>query len=134
MFEDGFSTQGATGVTDYALKGKSVPDFPEIAVQAGVTFEPVEWAVINLSARHISDRYSNFMNNEKTKGYTLFNMYVDLGEGFNYGPLKDIKARINVDNIFDKDYLGTNSTVVTGAANYRPGPHRTAQITLSAGF
>ncbi|PZR37444.1 TonB-dependent receptor [Caulobacter segnis] len=134
VFEDGFSIRSATGVTDYPLKGKSVPDFPEIAIQGGVTFEPTEWAVINLSARHISDRYSNFMNNEKTKGYTLFNMYVDLGEGFDYGPLKDIKVRINVDNIFDKDYLGTISTVVTGAANYRSGPHRTAQITLSTNF
>lgn len=135
VFEDGFSTTSSTGaVTTYTLKGKSVPDFPEFALQGGVTFEPTDWAVINLSARHISDRYSNFDNTEKTQGYTLFNIYVDLGEGFNYGPLKDIKARINVDNIFDKDYLGTISTVVTGAATYRSGPHRTAQITLSAGF
>ncbi len=133
-FKDGFTAIVSNVSTTYNLKGKTVPDFPEFAFQGGVTVEPVDGAVINVSARHISDRYSNFTNTETTSGYTIWNAYVDLGDGFAAGPFEQIKARVNVDNIFDKDYLGTITTVVDGGANFRAGPHRTIQFTISADF
>jgi iron complex outermembrane receptor protein len=116
------------------IAGKTVPDFPSWLFQGGVTFEPVDWALVNLSARHISDRYTNFTNSEKTDGYTIWNAYVDLGDGFGVGPLKEVKLRLNVDNIFDEDYLGTINTTVNTVASFRPGSHRTFQVTLSADF
>ncbi|HWU12940.1 MAG TPA: TonB-dependent receptor, partial [Caulobacter sp.] len=90
--------------------------------------------VFNVSARHIDDRYTNFTNSETTKGYTIVNAYLDLGDGFGAGPFEQIKARVNVDNIFDKDYLGTINTTVNTPASFRPGSHRTIQFTLSADF
>jgi iron complex outermembrane receptor protein len=125
-FENNFST--------YMIAGNALPDFPTWLIQGGVTLEPVSWAVINISGRHISDRFTNMTNSETTKGYTIWNAYIDLGDGFGVGPLKQVKARINVDNIFDKDYLGTISTTVNTAATFRPGSHRTFQVTLSADF
>jgi iron complex outermembrane receptor protein len=115
-------------------KGKVVPDFPEWLFQGGVTVEPTDGVVFNLSARHIDDRFTNFINSETTKGYTIVNAYLDLGDGFGAGPFEQIKARVNVDNIFDKDYLGTINTTVTTPASFRPGSHRTIQFTLSADF
>ncbi|WP_132089594.1 TonB-dependent receptor [Caulobacter sp. BK020] len=115
-------------------KGKVVPDFPEWLFQGGVTVEPTDGVVFNVSARHIDDRYTNFLNSETAKGYTIVNAYLDLGDGFGAGPFEQIKARVNVDNIFDKDYLGTISTTVTTPASFRPGSHRTIQFTLSADF
>ena len=115
-------------------KGKSVPDFPEWLLQGGVTVEPTDGLVFNLSARHIDDRFTNFVNNESTKGYTLWNAYLDIGDGFAAGPFKQVKTRVNIDNIFDKDYLGTISTTVNTPASFRPGSHRTIQFTLSADF
>ncbi|SFJ62305.1 iron complex outermembrane recepter protein [Caulobacter sp. UNC279MFTsu5.1] len=115
-------------------KGKSVPDFPEWLFQGGVTVEPTDGFVFNVSARHIDDRYTNFVNSEATKGYTIVNAYLDLGDGFAAGPFEQVKARVNVDNIFDKDYLGTISTTVNTPASFRPGSHRTIQFTLSADF
>ena len=115
-------------------KGKAVPDFPEWLFQGGVTVEPTDGLVFNLSARHIDDRFTNFVNNESTKGYTLFNAYLDIGDGFAAGPFKQVKTRVNIDNIFDKDYLGTISTTVNTPASFRPGSHRTIQFTLSADF
>ena len=115
-------------------KGKAVPDFPEWLLQGGVTVEPTDGLVFNLSARHIDDRFTNFVNNESTKGYTLFNAYLDIGDGFAAGPFKQVKTRVNIDNIFDKDYLGTISTTVNTPASFRPGSHRTIQFTLSADF
>ncbi|PXA84232.1 TonB-dependent receptor [Caulobacter sp. D4A] len=125
-FENNFGTN--------AIAGNTLPDFPTWLFQGGVTWEPVDWAVVNVSARHLSDRYTNMTNTEKTDGYTIWNAYVDLGDGFGVGPLKQVKARINVDNIFDEDYLGTISTTVNTAATFRPGSHRTFQVTLSADF
>jgi len=125
-FKDNFST--------FLIAGNRVPDFPKWVFQGGVTFEPAPGAVLNLSARSISKRYTNFINSETTGGYTIFNAYVDLGDGFFVGPLKHVKARVNVDNILDEDYLGTISTTISTLAAFRPGPRRTVQVTLSAGF
>jgi len=41
---------------------------------------------------------------------------------------------VSVDNIPDEDYLGTISTTISTLAAFRPGPRRTVQVTLSAGF
>ncbi|WP_421931326.1 TonB-dependent receptor [Phenylobacterium sp.] len=125
-FQDNFAT--------FAIAGKRVPDFPEWLWTGGVTFEPVEGAVFNLSARHISSRFTNFVNSEETDGYTIYNAYLDLGDGFGAGPFEQIKARVNVDNILDEDYLGTVSTTTNTPASFRPGPRRTIQFTLSAEF
>jgi len=116
------------------IAGKRVPDFPEWVFQGGVTFEPVSWAVMNLSARHISSRYTNSVNTESTGGYTIWNAYLDLGDGFMPEPLKSVKARVNVDNILDEDYLGTINVTTNTPATFRPGPRRTVQVTLSAAF
>ena len=118
----------------FAIAGKRVPDFPEWLWTGGVTFEPVEGAVINVSARHISSRFTNFVNTEQTDGYTIYNAYVDLGDGFGAGPFEQIKARVNVDNILDEDYLGTVNVTTGTPASFRPGPRRTIQFTISAEF
>ena len=126
-FKDSFGT--------VLIAGKIVPDFPEWLFQGGVTFEPAEGVVANVSARHISDRFTNFVNTEKTDGYTIWNAYIDLGEGLFDGPyLKDLKARVNIDNIFDEDYLGTINTTVNTPATFRPGPRRTIQFTIVGEF
>jgi iron complex outermembrane receptor protein len=116
------------------IAGKRLPDNAEWLVQAGVTVEPFPWLVANLSARYLSDRFTNFINTEKTGGYTILNAYVDIGDEFAIGPLKNVRARFNVDNLTDEDYLGTITTSVTGLASFRPGPPRTYQFTLSTDF
>jgi len=117
----------------YGIKNKFVPDSPEFIYQGGVTYQPKPWALINLSAKFLGPRYTNYVNTEKLPGYTIVNAYVDLGEGITYGPFKQIKARFNVDNLFDKSYLGTiDSVSVTGPSYFRPGPARTVQLTLTS--
>ncbi|MBJ7411140.1 MAG: TonB-dependent receptor [Phenylobacterium sp.] len=125
-FKDNFAT--------FLIAGNKVPDFPEWLFQGGVTFEPVQGAIFNLSARTISKRYTNFTNTETTGGYTILAAYLDLGDGVDWGYLKNVKARVNVDNLLDEDYLGTISTTVNTPAFFRPGPRRTVQVTLSTEF
>lgn len=116
------------------IAGKKVPDFPDWVFQGGVTIEPFDGLLMNVSARHLNSRFTNFVNNEKVGGYTIVNAYIDIGDGFSAGPFSQVKARVNVDNLFDKDYLGTISTTVNTAASFRPAPPRTVQFTISADF
>jgi len=125
-FKDNFAT--------FLIAGNRVPDFPKWLFQGGVTWEPAPGAILNLSARTISKRYTNFTNTETTGGYTILNAYLDLGDGVFVGPLKNVKARVNVDNLLDEDYLGTISTTISTPASFRPGPRRTVQVTLSTEF
>jgi iron complex outermembrane receptor protein len=57
-----------------------------------------------------------------------------MGDGFGAGPFEEIKARMNIDNLLDEDYLGTISTTTNTPATFRPGSHRTVQFTISADF
>lgn len=116
------------------IAGKKVPDFPDWVVQGGVTLEPFDGLLVNVSARHLESRFTNFVNSESVGGYTIVNAYIDIGDGFAAGPFSQIKARVNIDNLFDKDYLGTISTTVNTAASFRPAPPRTIQFTVSADF
>jgi len=125
-FEDSYS--------NLAIKGNTLPDFPEWLAQAGVTIEPFRATVLNISARFIGERQTNFTNGERIGGYTVVNAYVDIGDGFSAGPFKSLKARFNIDNLFDRDYLGTITTTTNTPATFRPGPPRTIQVTVSAEF
>ena len=137
-FQDDYATADLnTGapLTFLPISGNRLPDNAEWLVQTGVTYELFPWAILNASARYLGDRYSNYTNTEQIGGYTVYNAYVDLGgEGLELGPLQTIKVRFNVDNLGDKDYLGTITPIATGAATFRPGPDRTYQLTLTAGF
>lgn len=74
-------------------------------------------ALVNVSARYIGARYTNFVNTERLGGYTLFNGYAEIGEGFRIGAVEQVKLRVNVDNILDRDYLGTIGTGTTGVGS-----------------
>lgn len=126
QFKDTFST--------YRLKGNDVPDSPRWIFQGGATWEAADWLVLHLQARAISERYSTFTNSEKVGGYTVYSAYADLGQSWNWGLVKDIKLRFNIDNLFDRDYLGTITTAIDGTGTFRPGPARTAQLTVSARY
>ncbi|ANI15778.1 TonB-dependent receptor [Pseudomonas citronellolis] len=117
------------------LSGNTLPDSPRWLAQAGATYEITPWAVANFTARYIDSRYSNFTNTESIGGYTLYSAYLDLGgRQWGGGPLKSVKLRFNVDNLFDKNYLGFILTSPDGPALFRPGPPRSFQTTLSAEF
>jgi iron complex outermembrane receptor protein len=116
------------------IAGNIVPDSPEWIVTAGVTVEPTTWIVANLSAKYISKRYSNFVNTESVDGFTIASAYVDIGDGDKNGFFHGVKARINVDNIFDEDTLAFISPTVGTAAVFRPQSPRTFSFSLTADF
>ena len=98
-----------------------------------MTIEPASWLVGNISGKYTSRRWSTFDNSagSSVKGFTVFSAYVDIGDGITLGPVKGVKARFNLDNIFDKDTLSYISPAVTGDGNFRPLSPRTFQFTIS---
>ncbi|WP_338468401.1 TonB-dependent receptor [Novosphingobium sp. ZN18A2] len=113
-----------------------VVDSPKWLVSGGVTVEPAPWLVANFSGKYTGKRYADVTNYEPiaVRPYTVFNAYVDIGEGIQVGPLKSVKARINVDNVFDKDILSFILPLAPQFAYYRPLSPRTFQFTISAEY
>ncbi|MBI1250590.1 MAG: TonB-dependent receptor [Alphaproteobacteria bacterium] len=123
-----------TGATTIPIAGNTLPDSPEWVVTAGFTVEPTPWIVGNISARYVSERYSNFVNTEKIDGFTVVSAYLDFGDGTGDGPLGHFKARVNVDNLFDEDSLAFISSSIAGNASFRPQSPRTFSFSISAEF
>lgn len=116
-----------------ALAGKYLPDSAKWIVNGGVTIEPASWLVANFSGKYTSRRWSTLANTAGSSipGFTIFSAYVDIGDGIALGPVKGVKARFNLDNVFDKDTLSYISPVVSGDGNFRPQSPRTFQFTIS---
>ncbi|HKB92286.1 MAG TPA: TonB-dependent receptor, partial [Opitutaceae bacterium] len=132
-FQNNYVTYSGTTPILNTIKDNTVPDSPKWMMNGGVTYEPYRWIAMNVSARFTGMRYSNFTNTESVPSYTVFDTYLDLGgDKLSWGPLKSVKFRLNVTNLFDKDYLGAITTVASGAAVYRPGPNRTFSGTVTA--
>jgi iron complex outermembrane recepter protein len=84
------------------------------------------------SIRYTSRRFANFIHTFSVPAFTVVNANVDLGDGVGIGPVKNVLARINIDNIFDKDTLSFISPQVTADGLFRPLSPRTFQFTISA--
>ena len=119
--------------TPILIGDKYVPDSAKWIVSGGVTVEPASWLVANISGKYTSKRWSTFTNSpgSSVPGYTVFSAYVDIGDGLTFGPIKAVKARFNVDNLFDKDTLSFVSSAVSGDGAFRPLSPRTFQFTIS---
>jgi len=128
-----FKDDIVTPTLTYATDGKFIPDSAKWIVNGGMTIEPASWLVGNISGKYTSRRWSTFVNSpgSSVPGFTVFSAYVDVGDGFSLGPVKSVKARFNVDNLFDKDVLSYISSTVTGDGFFRPLSPRTFQFTIS---
>ena len=125
---------GCASATVLCLSGKTLVDSPEWVISAGATWEPTDWIVANISAKYQSSRFTTFVNTDEVPGYTVFSGYVDFGTGDGEGPLGMLKARVNVENVFDEDELAFISGSVTGTPSFRPLAPRTVSVTVSADF
>ncbi|MFU8926690.1 TonB-dependent receptor [Acinetobacter puyangensis] len=127
-------TELKDNLSNLKIAGNEIPDSPEIIVQLGTTYEINDWVLLNLSAKHIGKRYTNLINTEQTPSFTLVNAYLDLGGKNNFGLFKDIKLRFNIDNIFDKDYIGSIYSTVNTPSVFFTGAERSYQASLTFAF
>nr|WP_174275283.1 TonB-dependent receptor [Sphingomonas bacterium] len=131
-FQDDFTA----GTTLIATRGKYLPDSAKWVVSGGLTVEPASWLVANLSGKYTSRRWSTLRNDpgSDVPGFTIFSAYVDIGDGFTVGPLKNVRVRANLDNVFNAHALSFISASTTGDGFFRPQQPRTFQVTFSVGI
>ena len=126
--------------------GKEFPDTPNWLSGLSLQYQQDGWYVFG-QAKYTGRRYTTLVNDDALGGYTLFNA----GAGMTFASttwLKKPTVRLNVYNLFDKQYLNlnggsgsqftTNAVAVNGIPGTDPslyiGAPRTFTVTLTADF
>jgi iron complex outermembrane receptor protein len=117
-----------------AIEGNRIPDSARWLVSQAVTVEPASWLLASLTGKYTSRRYADFTNTQSVAGQLTVDAYVEVSFGKRTGPLKDLRARVNFNNLFDKDDLSFILPTVAGEALYRPRAARSVQFNLSGEF
>lgn len=112
--------------------GSKLADSPEWLFTGGVTYEPTEWLVANISGKYTGERYADFAESYEMEAYTVLSGYVDLGGPNGFGVPENVSLRFNVDNILDEEV--PTAFVFAGSAFFRPLNPRTFQATLTVSF
>lgn len=112
--------------------GFTLADSPEWLITGGVTYEPTEWLVANLSGKYTDERYSTFSETAEVESFTVFDGYVDLGGPNDFGVPENLSLRFNLNNVFDEKV--PTAFMFAGSAFYRPLNPRTFQMTVTARF
>ncbi|CAN5165501.1 TonB-dependent receptor [soil metagenome] len=121
---------GTTLGTVIATAGKKLFEVPEWQYAARVEYE-IRGATFGLQAKYVDSRYTNLLNDEETPSYVVadFDARYDLGF-INEG----MYVQLNVDNLFNEDYLGNISTDLTGNRTANLGAPRSAVVTMRMTF
>ncbi len=131
-FKDDINDSGGTPL---GLVGNQLPDSPKWLATLGLTVEPTDWIVANVSGRYTGMRYADFINTQEMESYIVVDAYIEFGSGVEeIGPLKNLKVRANVTNLFDTDTLSFTFGTINGTAFYRPLSPRTFQLSIGAEF
>jgi iron complex outermembrane receptor protein len=145
-FQNNAPVTGFTNLLPTA--GKEFPDTPKLL--AGMTVQYANGPFLaSLSNKYTGKRYSSLVNDEEVKGFNL----TDLNLGYrlpNTEWTKNMTLRVNVSNLFDKNYLvlstGSGSSFVTntkaipgvissvGTVFYYVGAPRFTSVSLNIDF
>ena len=117
---DAFSVSASTMFIDAEykndpdLEGKTPADVPEFTASVWSTYAFNNGTDVNLGLYHVGERYTDSSNSFKKDAYTRVDMGVS--HTLKYDENLDFVARLNVENLFDTDYLegGSTSGVVVG--------------------
>lgn len=119
-------------------KGKSLYETPKHQGGARVQYEPADWLSLGAQVKFVGDRWTNLVNTEKFRGYSLVDFDVrfkisELGTFEGMG-VKNTYLQLNVRNAFNERYLGDITPNLTGTALGQPGYRRAFVATLHAEF
>lgn len=116
------------------IAGNRIPDSARWIISGGATVEPNSWVLANVTAKFTSKRYADYLNNQWLGGQLVVDAYVELGNDRKLGPLRNARARVNIDNLFDTDALSFIFPSVADGAVFRPLSPRSVQLTLTGEF
>jgi iron complex outermembrane receptor protein len=119
---DGFGTNPA---------GSQLADSPEWLFTGGITYEPSEWLVANISAKYTGERFTDYAEKIAMDDYWVVSTYLDIGGANGFAMPENMSLRFNIDNLFDKKVL---SFAFTNSPFFRPLSPRTFQASLTVRF
>ncbi len=120
------------GTTNSVSSGSKLPGTYQRQIYAEVSwnYEPLGFSTA-LEGRHSSATYVNDANSEKAPSYTIFNLRTGFTQSLRGWMFKEY-ARI--ENIFDREYIGSVRVNDTNGRYYEPAPGYNWLVGLSAGY
>jgi iron complex outermembrane receptor protein len=120
-------------------KGKMVTETPhwQLGARANVELGAFEFGI---QGKSVGSRFATDVNDVKVKPYTIIDLDARLNltslVGSHLSFLDETYFQLNVQNLFDKKYLGNISTQINagGNPNFAVGSPRTVSGTLNVGF
>ena len=100
------------------IGGARVRDIPRHSLFGQIALKPVEGASIQFSGRYVGSRVGGHLIQPTTnaeRGMETLPAYEVFGVNANYdfgdsGPFKELRFQVNVDNVFDRKYIGAVSS------------------------
>ena len=127
------------GTTLVPTRGKTVVDSPELLANVELRYAMDGWDA-RVGAKYTDERFITFINDSKVDAYWVADASLAYSFG-DFGWAKDLKASLNVTNLFDESYfasVGTNGFVASDpqGLNYTlvTGAPRQFFLTLEAQF
>jgi len=118
------------------IKGNQVIGQPKLmgTVELSYSDGPYNASIVG---KYVGKRYASRDNTESVSGYTTADLHVGYTSNTKVGPLENITASFNVNNLLDKSYLstilGSNQGLNNGGgASYYVGTPRNISLMVSA--
>ncbi|WOT05227.1 TonB-dependent siderophore receptor [Shewanella youngdeokensis] len=109
-----------------SLNGMTPVDAPEWSANMWTRYEMTDNLAINFGAVYVGERFANTANTIAKDGYVRF----DMGAAYTMDVMgSDVSVRVNVQNLFDEDYLAGGSTT-----DVTVGEGRNFSLALEAKF
>jgi len=130
-----------TGAATYAAtSGKLFPDTPEWMLGNTIQYAVGPFTA-NLQTKYTGRRYTTLVNDQYVGGYTLSDLNLAYQFG-NFGMMKHPMVRVNVSNLFDRNYemlnIGSGSNIAITSTATSPtiyvGAPRFASVSFQADF
>ncbi|MCD9478526.1 TonB-dependent siderophore receptor [Photobacterium phosphoreum] len=116
---------------DQNYQGNRPVDVPEFAASVWSTYNVTEATDVNLGVIYEGSRFGDAANTFKKDGYTRVD--VGVAHTYKYDDKLDIVGRVNVENLFDTDYMaggGSTSKDYVGATGVTLGEGRNFMATI----
>lgn len=118
------------GATPLDTTGNSLPEVPELQWALRGEYEMGPWT-FGAQAKYVGERFTNLVNDEVTPSYTV----VDLDARWDLDFInEDMFLQINVQNLFNEEYLSNISTAESGNRTASIGTPRSISGTLRIRF
>lgn len=132
-FEDPFVTViNAAGATGTVNSGNRIPGTYKSQIYGEVAWRYPDLGFFSaLEGRHSSQVYVNDINTDKAPSYTIFNLRAGFEQNLTHWQFKEY---VRVENMFDKEYIGSIRVNDGNALFFEPGADRNYLLGLSAAY